>query len=822
MTLCKRFSAFLFLIASLALASGVFAQTIIPETFTGFVDAEDCGTLTGMVTDAVLCLQTTTTATRTRGVIYKWNGTAWAAFTAGTGLTSLGGLTGTNQTFANDTNVTISSSGTTHTLGWTGQLAVARGGTGASSASSARSNLGLVIGTDVQAANSNLSALASSVGTGIYKITGSGTSGFAAFGDVTALFGGGSCGSNFLKGDGTCASGSVTETDPVVVAINGLVKSNGSAISAAVANTDYVTPTSTLTALRGLTSAADKLPYFTGSGTAATTDFSAFARTLVDDADAATARTTLGLGTIATVNSPVPLANGGTAATTASAARTSLGLAIGTDVQAFDSDLSALASNSSSGLWARTGAGTGAARLVAGTAGNVTVTNGDGISGNPTIDLGATAVQTDQSNTFSTGDQDCGSCSSFKVPTSTGAAPTASGRIAYDSTANRFKAGVNGSTKTLAHTDEIQPLNSNLTALAALTGSSAGVVYFSSSSAMGVSTFPSCTDTAGQHLNVTSTSPLTLSCGTSSTGGLSGATTGKYLIATGATSFDTSGHLSESASVVNASGGMTFGNVATNYFALDTSAVTGAKTATIQNQSGTLLLGNAAGTFTNGHVVTASVSGGIVTLADGGAAGSGTVTGSSTDTFTNKTLDVEGTGNTITTVSKIWLPAAAGTAASPSLLWDALASNAPTAVCSAGSTETTLLRCTADFPDSDGDFSLQQPILFPADWTGNIDLKFLWKAAATSGDVVWQAALVCRADGEVDDAAFNTANTVTDTVKGTTLQLNTASIAAMTTTGCAAGELAHLKVFRNRTNASDTITGTVSLVGVEVTARRAQ
>lgn len=72
----------------------------------------------------------------------------------------------------------------------------------------------------------------------------------------------------------------------------------GTAASDAVRRDQVTLYSAWLAALAGLSFEANKLPYATGAGAAALTNFTAFARTLLDDADAATARTTLGVAQV--------------------------------------------------------------------------------------------------------------------------------------------------------------------------------------------------------------------------------------------------------------------------------------------------------------------------------------------------------------------------------------------------------------------------------------------------------------------------------------------------------------------------------------------
>jgi hypothetical protein len=157
------------------------------------------------------------------------------------------------------------------------------------------------------------------------------------------------------------------------------------------------------------------------------------------------------------------------------------------------------------GYVVRSGAATLARTFAVGS--NLSVSNANGTGGNTTISLGANVVTAvtndtnlqgsiatntltfiwtgtlakarqhaatvynDAANTWSAGAQDMGAAASFKLPTGAGAAPTASGLLAYDSTAHAVKAGANGVGRTLLYADGSGAALTNLDAAALATNS---------------------------------------------------------------------------------------------------------------------------------------------------------------------------------------------------------------------------------------------------------------------------------------------------------------------------------------------------------------
>ncbi len=195
------------------------------------------------------------------------------------------------------------------------------------------------------------------------------------------------------------------------------------------------------------------------------------------------------------------------------------------------------------------------------------------------------------------------------------------------------------------------------------------------------------------------------------------------------------------------------------------------------------------------------------------------VTTDASQTLTGKGFDAEGTGNTLTASSKVWLDAASmsGQTAFPD--FDLPASNAPAPAAVTGSS---VLQGVLDFADGATDVTAQRSIRLPADWSGSVDVAFKWFGSPTTGDVVWGIATACAADDEANDPSFNSYNDVTDTAKASANFLNDATITGITMTDCAAGEVLHIKIARRLSQAGDTMSGTARLIGLELTLRRAQ
>ncbi|EUB95872.1 hypothetical protein PMI07_002360 [Rhizobium sp. CF080] len=186
---------------------------------------------------------------------------------------------------------------------------VTAGGTGSTTASGARTNLGLVIGTNVQAYDADLTALASITIAANQIPYGTG----AATWGVTTL----SAYGRTLIDDADAAAARTT--------LGLVIGTNVQAFDA------------DLTAFAAVTIAANQIAYGTGAATWGVTSLTAFARTILDDADAATVRTTIGaqasaatltaIAGLAVTNGNIIVGDGTTwVAESGATARTSLGL----------------------------------------------------------------------------------------------------------------------------------------------------------------------------------------------------------------------------------------------------------------------------------------------------------------------------------------------------------------------------------------------------------------------------------------------------------------------------------------------------------------
>lgn len=181
-------------------------------------------------------------------------------------------------------------------------------------ASTARSNLGLIIGTHVQAYSANLDEYAGVNPTlaGLALLDDADAAAQLATLGLTAT----AAELNYVDGvtsaiqtqldakqpldtDLTTIAGLTATTDNFIVSVASAwasrTPSQVRTTLGLVVGTDVQAQDAELAALAGLTSAANKLPYFTGSGTASLADFTAAGRALIDDADASAQRTTLGL-----------------------------------------------------------------------------------------------------------------------------------------------------------------------------------------------------------------------------------------------------------------------------------------------------------------------------------------------------------------------------------------------------------------------------------------------------------------------------------------------------------------------------------------------
>lgn len=112
----------------------------------------------------------------------------------------------------------------------------------------------------------------------------------------------------------------------------------------------------------------------------------------------------------------------------------------------------------------------------------------------------------------------------------------------------------------------------------------------------------------------------------------------------------------------------------------------------------------------------------------------------------------------------------------------------------------------------------QCAVVLPNNWNaGTITAKFHWTAASGSGSVVWGLSGRAFADNNAIDQATGTAQTVTDTLLTAVYEHITSATSAITLAGSpAAGQMVIFQLYRDATNGSDTLGTDAQFLGVEI------
>jgi hypothetical protein len=217
-----------------------------------------------------------------------------------------------------------------------------------------------------------------------------------------------------------------------------------------------------------------------------------------------------------------------------------------------------------------------------------------------------------------------------------------------------------------------------------------------------------------------------------------------------------------------------------------------------------------------------STDGVLHTFKNGAATAATYMTTTNGATMVNKSYNVESTGNYLTVVKPLWFPAAGASGASAGAVWDTPASAGAVASAVTG---TNVIKAVLDFANNN-DLSAQITYRLSRFWkSGTVEALINWFTEVTSGNAVWYLQTACTADGSTDDPSFNATDantTVVDAAKGTARQLNTATLPNITMTGCSPRSLLHLKIRRHAGDPNDTLAGTASFYGLELTIREQQ